>query len=244
MQKKHIAMKSKIPKIICGIVAIISFILSAFAFLPSFWFWVSFEVLAALLVAFGCAGEWWLHHHPAGRKKKEKDEHHALESKFIGLVVIGVTMELFCLGHSINEGVKLENSVSQANKQVEDTKSNLLVLSKATLELAHRYDLSTNALAEANARLASIRPIKQRLIALLERISPLIVPSLHKNGITQFHGYVSEYDIAELRSINNEPDGAKYIKSISIDAGINVNMGGIAGESQYVICELQPELAK
>ena len=138
----------------------------------------------------------------------------------------------------------------KADKQVEilrnanlELQTNIASLNGTVIQLAHQYDLSTNALAEAKARLASVRPLKQRLIALLERISPLILPAL-KNGTNQFHGTVSEFDITELRSINNEPDAGKYIKSLSIGGQVNVNVGGIAGESQYVTCELQPELAK
>ena len=117
IQNAQIAMNSKILKKICGIIATISCVSLAFFFLPEFWFWVSFDFSAAAIVATGCGGEWWLHHHPAGRRKKEKDLHHALESRFIGMVVIGLIMELVMLGHSTYGGLKLENKVSAANER-------------------------------------------------------------------------------------------------------------------------------
>lgn len=123
-------MKNNIPKIISGIAATIFLIFVAFVLLPSFWFWVSFEIFAALFVVIGCGGEWWLHHHPAGRRKQEKDEHHNLESRFIGAVVIGVTMELFALGHTIREGAKLENEVALANERTAYVESNNIVLAQ------------------------------------------------------------------------------------------------------------------
>jgi hypothetical protein len=105
-----------IPKIISRIVAAILIAVILYALLPSVWFWIGFEVIAALLVATGCGGEWYLHHHPAGRKKVEKEEHHKLESRFIAAVVIGVFMEFFSLAHAIPETVKLEKDVASANE--------------------------------------------------------------------------------------------------------------------------------
>jgi len=122
-------MNSNVPKIVSRIAATSFLMAIAFIVLPSFWSWVSFETVAVSLVAIGCSGEWYLHHHPAGRKRQEKDDHHKLESRFIGAVALGVTMELFALGHSIREGLKLENKVAQltsANlalqKQIEDAR--------------------------------------------------------------------------------------------------------------------------
>ena len=83
------------PKIVSGIVVTILAIALGWFLLSPFWFWVSLEVVAAVLVAVGCSGEWWLHHHPAGREKIKKEEHHKLESRFISMVSIGVIMEVF-----------------------------------------------------------------------------------------------------------------------------------------------------
>jgi hypothetical protein len=170
-QNTQIIKNKSIPKIISGIVATVLAIALGWSLLPSFWFWVSFEILAALLVAMGCCGEWWLHHHPAGRRKNEKDEHHRLEAKIIAMVALGVVMELFVLAHSIREGVRLERKVSEANERATSNQVQLATLNHATLKLSAQYDLSTNALAEANARLAKIKPAKERLMDLLKDIA-------------------------------------------------------------------------
>jgi hypothetical protein len=128
-------MDRRIPQIISGIVATILTVSFGWFLLPSFWFWVGFEIVAAMLVAGGCSGEWYLHHHPAGRKKQEKDEHHQAEARFIAMVSIGVIMELFVLAHSIREGIVLENEVAKAeneaakaSERAANTESNNLVL--------------------------------------------------------------------------------------------------------------------
>lgn len=115
---------SMIPKMISGILAAILIAVVLYATIPSVWFWIGFEVLAALLVAIGCSGEWYLHHHPAGRRRKEKDEHHKLESRFIAAVVVGVFMEFFSLGHAIPEAIRLENDVAVANLEAKRAGTN------------------------------------------------------------------------------------------------------------------------
>ena len=140
----QIATKNKIPKIASGIAATILCIALGWLFLPKFWFWVSLEIIAALLVAIGCSGEWWLHHHPAGREKKKKDEHHKLESRFIAMVSLGVIMEFFALGHSIKEGKELEENLGQLES------TNLVLRANvAALELQ---------VMEAKTNIASIDP--------------------------------------------------------------------------------------
>jgi hypothetical protein len=103
--------KSQIWEICFGIGSLIFIIFVGAIFLSKFWFWVSFEMVSAFFVAFGCGGEWWLHHHPAGRKKNEKDGYHRVEARFIALVAVGVIMEPFGLGHSLVEGVQLQKDV-------------------------------------------------------------------------------------------------------------------------------------
>jgi hypothetical protein len=131
----QIAKKSKLPKIISGIAVTISTIALGWIFISRFWFWVSLEIIAAALVAVGCSGEWWVHHHPAGRKKKERDERHQIESRFIAMVSAGVIMELFVLGHSIREGVNLENKVSEANERASTNELAVAVLNSNNLVL-------------------------------------------------------------------------------------------------------------
>jgi len=66
----HTETKSNAAKIISGILATILIAVGARLVFPLIWFWIGFEIVSALLVAIGCAGEWYLHHHPAGRAKK------------------------------------------------------------------------------------------------------------------------------------------------------------------------------
>ena len=162
-QNQQTAAKSNIPKIISGIAITILIIALGWFLIPTFWFWIAFEIFAGMLVASGCLGEWYLHHHPAGKKKREKDEHHKLESRYIAMVAVGVTMEFFVLAHSIQAGIDLENDVAVAQNESAEAKersilaeSNNLVSSEKLIELAHQYDLSTNALVEANARILSV----------------------------------------------------------------------------------------
>jgi uncharacterized protein YacL (UPF0231 family) len=117
IHKAQIKNKMMPAKIISGIVVTISLMVGAFVLVPSFWFWASFELLAALLVAYGCIGEWYLHHHPAGRAKRDKDAHHKQEARYIFAVAIGVAMEFFIVAHSIQEGVKMEVAVADANER-------------------------------------------------------------------------------------------------------------------------------
>ena len=132
----QIATNNNTAKIISGILATISIAVIARIVVPAIWFWIAFEVSAALLVAVGCAGEWYLHHHPAGRKKVEKKEHHKLESRFIAAVVVGVFMEFFALGHAIPEAVRLEKDVASANDRASTNELQVAVLSNETVRLS------------------------------------------------------------------------------------------------------------
>ena len=247
-QNTKIATKSNAPKIISGIVTAISIALG-WLLLPPFWFWVLFDCVAAMLVAFGCGGEWYLHHHPAGRKKAEKDVHHRIEARFIAMVSIGVTMEFFVLGHSIREGVRLEDKVSEANERAENSESNNLVLqikiatlNSAVLQLAHQYDLSTNALAEANIRLSAIRPLKDRLIDCLDDIDPTIVSFL-RAGKTEFElQFVPEIKFNVLMALLKERGSDAYCSRVALLPTIRFVPG--AGETGNATIVLKPELAQ
>lgn len=160
----QITTKSKIPKIISRIIATIAIISAGFFLLSSFWFWVLFEILAALLVAGGCGGEWWLHHHPAGRRKNEKDEHHKLESRFIAMVALGVAMEVFALGNSIREGVKLEKEVVQIGTTNAQLVADNLVLRSNVVALEWQT-------IEAKTNIARIDPINLPIKSMVLEIS-------------------------------------------------------------------------
>src|SRR5437879_5309371 len=98
-QKMATWIKSKITRMIWGILATTSIAVVAFLVHPRLWFWVSWEVFAAALVAIGCIGEWYLFGNPATVGHEAK--HDRRELQFISAVSIGVTMELFALAHAI-----------------------------------------------------------------------------------------------------------------------------------------------
>ena len=233
----QIARKSTIPRIISGIAITTSLVAVLWIFLSSFWFWASLETAAALLVAVGCGGEWWLHHHPAGRAKKAKDQYHLIESRFIAMVSIGVVMEFFVAGHQIREGAQLE----QTNLAMT---TNLADLNNKTLELAHKYDESTNALAEAKARLATVRPLKERLIALMNDIDPSIIPELtsYQTDSMQVKGQVLSADISSLKAMSLEPMAEKYLTSLKISG--DMFWGGQTGTRSSVEFTLHKQLIK
>jgi len=96
-------------KMISGIIATISIIvIGAFAF-SSFWFWTSLEIIAGLMVAVGCWGEWNLFKNPA--QGGHESAHRRKELQYILAVAIGVTIEFCALLHSIPEAIRLEQNV-------------------------------------------------------------------------------------------------------------------------------------
>lgn len=120
-KKIQTAIKSTSPKIICGIIATISIAVLGFLMLSSSWFWISWEVVAAGLVAIGCAGEWYLFLNPA--KDGHELHHRRRELQFVTAVALGVLMEFFALSHAIPEAIRLEKDVSEANVKVEQLRS-------------------------------------------------------------------------------------------------------------------------
>lgn len=165
------------------------------------------------------------------KKFTKKDHARKLHIEKIGwlILVAGLAME-FLGDHaakriSSREGARLNKEAAdarqfagQANERAANTESNSLVLqtnvaslNNATLELAHQYDLSTNALAEANARLASIRPLKDRLIAKLNSIDERIISSLKSNSSVNFSGDIPEFQYSSLQLLSDEPGADKYI---------------------------------
>lgn len=111
---------------IWGILATISIVVLGFSILPSVWFWVCWEVVAAGFVAFGCFGEWYLFKTPA--KPGHQEKHRRRELQFILLVAIGVTMELMGLAHAIPEAMRLERDVAEAKHQTEELRKSNLAL--------------------------------------------------------------------------------------------------------------------
>lgn len=105
--------------------------------LPSFWFWVSWEVIAGAMVAIGCGFEWYLlgHEPEDGMDSLIKQRHRKKEMQFALLVAMGVTMEFIALAHTVPEGLKLEERVNIAEERAADADSNRLVLAASLLAL-------------------------------------------------------------------------------------------------------------
>jgi len=245
-QKETNPVKIKIPKAIWAIIVTISITVFCFFALPSFWFWTCWEILAAGMVAVGCGGEWYLFLNPA--KEGQERAHRRRELQFITGIALGVAMEFLALAHVIPEAVRLENKVEETRNQASLTESknlalrtNVASLEKGVIELAHLYDLSTNALAEANARLLAIRPLKERLVDCVNDIDSGIIPAL-KGGKTTFQLSVPMYKFNRLVAIAGERGSSQYIKSVVLDPAL-VLEGGV-GQVQRATIEFKPELAK
>jgi hypothetical protein len=194
---------SKIPKIISGILAAILIAVVLYVSLPPVWFWIGFEIFAALLVAVGCAGEWWLHHHPAGRRKVEKEEHHNLESRFIAAVVFGVFMELFSLGHAIPEAMKLEVAVASANERA-GTATNMAA---QAIEKAAKFDLA-RAVAERETEL-----MRSNNLVLQKQLQPRIITM---EEITNFIFLTQHFPKNEIKVffVSGRNETANYARQV------------------------------
>jgi hypothetical protein len=87
------------------------------------------EITAALLVAFGCAGELWLLlPKPPTDKVKLKvfeSKKHFLEKIIGGMVAIGVTVELIVLPVSLNETAKLAGKNLELERQLALARTNI-----------------------------------------------------------------------------------------------------------------------
>ncbi len=109
------------PKMIFGILATIAIPVVAWFLLSPLWFWLGWEVLAAVLVAIGCAGEWFMIRHQA--KPGGEAAHIKIELQFILAVAVGVAMECFSLVHVIPESLRQERKIAEletANLQLHE----------------------------------------------------------------------------------------------------------------------------
>jgi hypothetical protein len=93
--------------------------------------------------------------------KEEKGKNAKWKRFFMALLVVSLTYELIEASENDKEAANAIKLAGQADEHAAETESNNLVLSTnfealsvAVIRLAHQYDLSTNALAEAEARLA------------------------------------------------------------------------------------------
>lgn len=156
--------------------------------------------------------------------------------KFFGIcLVVGLLLEIV-------EAVKSDKQVEILRQGNLELQTNVANLNDVAIQLAHQYDLSTNALAEANARLASIRPLKNRLIDCLNIIDPSVVPAL-KGGKTTFKlNNVPEYKFNQMAALLSERGSAAFVASASRDGNV-VIMGGV-GQVENLTIVLKPELAQ
>jgi hypothetical protein len=147
------------------------------------------------------------------------------------IVIVGLALE-------IPDAANADRETSFANRQ-------FAALTEKTLELAHQYDLSTNALAEANARLAAIRPLKERIIGWCNEVDPRILVALNA-GQTTFNAEILAPDVAVLRSLQIEPGAVKYILWVKFGNERNVNVTRVDSRGQHIALQiaLSPELAK
>jgi hypothetical protein len=104
---------SSAMKAVCAVTPIILIAAVGFIF-PGVWFWISWEIVGAVLVAVGCVGEWVLLY------KNEDARHNWLEKKFAIVVAVGVTMDAIGLFHAIPEAIRLENAVADAHAKAEE----------------------------------------------------------------------------------------------------------------------------
>jgi chromosome segregation ATPase len=117
--------------------------------------------------------------------------------------------------------------------------TNVESLNGAVIQLAHQYDLSTNALAEANKRLAAIKPAKERLIDCLNQISKEIIPTL-RGGQTRFRIELPQYLYNQLKILSIESGSAQYIIINPLEA-MDVRDNGV-GQTYTFTFELKPSI--
>jgi hypothetical protein len=202
----HANMTDDRKKITSGIASIILIPALSYWLVPPTWFWNSWEFIAALLVAMGCIGEWILESKEDDGDDPVKRRIHKRRMLCIRGVAIGVTLEFVLLSHTIAEAQKQEREIGQL-------KTSNLVLEKSVMELARQYDLSTNALAEANARLASIRPIKQKFLDWFNRFAPSALQQLKSIPDGQrlhFNLRVGQFEYTQLSMLIMEPGGTDF----------------------------------
>jgi cell division protein FtsW (lipid II flippase) len=115
---------------------VIAVVACCWIFLPRIWFWLSWEVIAAGLVAFGCFGEWRIVRLPP--EEEHKPENRSREKKYVLCVAVGVSMEFFALTHAIPEALKLSREVESIRLENSQLKAKLQPRS-ITIEQRSRF---------------------------------------------------------------------------------------------------------
>jgi hypothetical protein len=199
------------------------------------WRWEVVEFLSIIVVIVGCWGEGWSDHHKFRDEFASPSPVHSIKDWwkrfFWKTVIVGLGFEFIAFGFSF----------IASNREIDGLKSDLAILNGKTLELAHQYDLSTNALAEANARLASVRPLKERLVEWFNGFDPTILLKL-KQGQTSFKITVPKLQFSLFMSMMGEPDFRKFA---NVQGNIMETLtGGPPGITDEASVVLNPALAK
>src|ERR1017187_2742829 len=105
--------------------------------LSSFSGWAWFDIVGTSLVALGCLGELWLllRHSPTEPKELRvfESKKHFCEKIFVGMVAVGVSMELFSLPASLHETAKLVQQNIKLQQQMEETSNNVVKIDPLNL---------------------------------------------------------------------------------------------------------------
>ncbi|MDR3457256.1 MAG: hypothetical protein P4N60_07410 [Verrucomicrobiae bacterium] len=221
----------------------IASILSSLADPASLWIWELVEATSIIIVGVGCWGEVWAEHHkfsdnpndilPTSRLNK------LWERRFWLMVVWGLGIELFAFCFTLLASNREIQSLTRDNLALQTKMASMNV---TLIQLANQYDMSTNALAEAKARLESVKPLKSRLADWLNGCAPKILEEL-KSGQTHFIlNNVPEYKFTQLDALLSEK-GAKDFCS-SVERGGNTVFEAGIGQVENLIIELKPALAQ
>jgi len=179
---------------------------------------------------------------------------------FMALLVVSLAYELYEAAETDKQAADAITLAGSANERAANTESNNAVLQGIVRELAHVYGQSSNALVEATnvlqqakgqlvtveAKLAEaramIRPLKERLIDLLNEIDPRFM-SVLRSGTTMFRVNMPENQYTRLKLLQSEPGSDAYLSSVRI-ADPTTTAVGPQGSIFELLIELNPTLAK
>jgi hypothetical protein len=213
------------------------------------WFWVDafFSIVGGIIVWYGLVLEKSSEIPERFEAFTEQEKtRRSTANKGAMLVRVGIIVEVIsALGISVLSGLQMADSdlhvaVIESNNLI--LKTNVASLQLAVIRLAHQYDESTNALAEANARLSTIKPAKEQLIDLLKSLntSPNIMNAL-KLGITNFNGSLDSLVVSKLEEFARNPETAMFL-SIKRNGGAGMTADGHMEVS--MILTINPKLLK
>jgi hypothetical protein len=193
---------------------------------PSFWIVLIASVLAFVPV-WSDHGETWREFCASSGKARIKQ---AAKLVFI-LWGIPVLTLIGTLAAGL-ESISSEKDMSELRQSVATATTNSAIAKAEAARFEKLYDQSTNALAEAKSRLATIRPLKDRIIECLNDINPIILIEL-KRGNFSFNVTHTEFNITRLRSMQSEPSGSRYIIDLIID-NASMNSAEVRGRVEMV----------